>query len=84
LKNSLGARVQPTLGTKYAGFEAFGDRLVVAISSIPPFSTGWGVLGSSGVEFLEVRLLWPFLGFSRKFARGKLEKSRPQPTPAAG
>jgi hypothetical protein len=23
LKNSLGARVQPTLGTKYAGFEAF-------------------------------------------------------------
>jgi hypothetical protein len=26
LKNSLGARVQPTLGTKYAGFEAFGAR----------------------------------------------------------
>jgi hypothetical protein len=42
-----------------------------------------GVLGTSSVEFLEVRLLWPFLGFPRKFARGKLER-RPQPTPAAG
>jgi hypothetical protein len=47
LKNSLGARVQPTLGTKYAGFEAFRARFVVAISSIPPFSTGWGLLGTS-------------------------------------
>jgi hypothetical protein len=42
-----------------------------------------GVLGTSGVEFLEVRLLWPFLGNPRKFARGKLE-GRPRPTPAAG
>jgi hypothetical protein len=39
------------------------------------FSTAWGVLGISGVELLEVRLLWPFLGFSRKFARGELEKT---------
>jgi hypothetical protein len=36
---------------------------------------GRGVLGTSGVEFLEVRLLWPFVGFSRKFTRGKLEKT---------
>src|SRR5215211_2100465 len=37
-------------GTKHTAFGAFRARSVVAISSTPTFSTGWGVLGSLGIE----------------------------------
>src|SRR5215204_3983745 len=47
LKNVLGARFDPRSDTKYAGFGAFGARFVVAIGSMPTFSTGWCILRSS-------------------------------------
>ena len=41
LKNSLGARFQSKPGTKCTDFGAPRARFVVAISSMPTFSTGW-------------------------------------------
>jgi hypothetical protein len=40
LKNSLGARFHPGSDTKHTDFGAFQARFVVAISSMPTFSTG--------------------------------------------
>jgi hypothetical protein len=40
LKNSLGARIGPGVGTEYADLGAFRSRFVVAISSMSTFSTG--------------------------------------------
>jgi hypothetical protein len=47
LKNSLGARIGPSVGTEYADLGAFRSRFVVAISSMSTFSTGWHVLRTS-------------------------------------
>jgi hypothetical protein len=41
LKNPLGAPFHPRSGTKYADFGTSRARFVVAISSVPTFSTGW-------------------------------------------
>src|SRR3712207_6509508 len=41
LKNSLGARSGVKAGTKDTDFGAFRAPQVVAISSMPTFSTGW-------------------------------------------
>src|SRR5215218_5345366 len=46
LKNAHCARFHPRSGTKYAAFGAVRARFLVAMSSMPTFSTGWGVLGN--------------------------------------
>jgi len=48
LKNSLGARFDPGSGVKHAVFWASGARFVVAIGSMPTFSTRWCVSGTGG------------------------------------
>jgi hypothetical protein len=40
LKTTHGGRFHPISATKHVGFEAFGARFVVALSSMPTFSTG--------------------------------------------
>jgi hypothetical protein len=47
LKNSLGARIGPSVGTEYADLGAFRSRFVVAISSMSTFSTGCRILRTS-------------------------------------
>jgi hypothetical protein len=43
------------------------------LALIQPSAYRRGILGTSGVEFLEVRLLAFYRVFAREFARGKLE-----------
>ncbi len=47
LKNSLGARFHPESGTKYTDLGTFRARFVVAIISVPTFSTRWGFFRTS-------------------------------------
>jgi hypothetical protein len=47
LKKSLRVRIHPRLGTEYADFGALGARFVVAMSSVPTFSTGCFILRTS-------------------------------------
>src|SRR5215217_5040209 len=47
LKNSLGACFHPGFGAQTQRFRSFRARFVVAIGSMPPFSTGWHLPGTS-------------------------------------
>jgi hypothetical protein len=44
LKHSLPVRFRPRLGTKYTDFGALRAQSVVAMSSVPTFSTRWPLL----------------------------------------
>jgi hypothetical protein len=61
LNNSLGARFHPGPGTKYAGFGTFRARFVLAISSMPTFSTSCNLprtgVNKAGTALPSLRLL---------------------------